>query len=172
VGQPFEIGARSVDVRPCFRADGFDLVIDGERVAADLVDHGGGRFTLDAGERSRALWLAVDGDRIFVHTEGHHFEVRCVDALARIQQATRSARGGGELHAPMPGVVVEIRAAVGARVAEGDTVLVVESMKLQTPIAADRDGRVAELGFEEGQSFDQGSLLARIEPESREEESG
>ena len=170
MGQPFEHADRSFDVAPRYRPGGFDLVIDGERLPSELLDRGNGRYELRIGGRSRSLWLAVDGDRVFLHAEGHHFEITIVDALERLRAAARAARGAAGLTAPMPGVLVEVRAPVGSLVRAGDTVLVIESMKLQTPIAADRDGRVAEVAVEIGQSFDQGAVLARIESESESEE--
>jgi len=175
MGQPFALDDAVFDVAPRHlrepagatgeRAGGFDLVIDGERLAARLVDRGGGRFELRVGERRRPLWLAVDGDRVFVHAEGRSFLVTRVDALERLRAASRAARGGAGLVAPMPGVVTEVRAPVGSPVAPGDTVLVIESMKLQTAVASEHAGTVSEIAFEVGQSFDQGALLARIEAE-------
>lgn len=163
MGQPFALGDRLFDVAPCYRDGGFDLRIDGERLAATLRPLGEGRYELCVGRRRRTLWAVVDGDRIFVHAEGRSFELRRVDALERLREASLAARGGAGLTAPMPGVVVEVRAPVGSEVAAGDTVLVIESMKLQTAIPSDRDGRVSEIGFDVGQSFEQGAVLARVE---------
>ena len=169
MAQPFAIGDHLLQVAPRHRADGgLDLEIDGETVRAELEALGEGRYRLVIDGRSRPLFLVVDGDRTFVHSEGRSAVVVRVDPLTRLREASRAARGGGGLEAPMPGMVVEVRARVGSAVLEGDTVLVIESMKLQTAIRADRAGRVSEVTFEVGQSFEQGAVLARIEREDDE----
>lgn len=168
MGQPFEIDGRVFDVAPRYRPEGgFDLEVDGEPLAARLVEllaeEGAGRFELRIDGRVRTIWIAVHGDRTFLHAEGQSFEVTRVDSLARLHQASLAARDGAGLTAPMPGVLVEVRAPVGTMVEAGDTIVVIESMKLQTAIVTETAGRVSEIGFEVGQSFDRDAVLARVE---------
>ena len=70
----------------------------------------------------------------------------------------------GEVRAPMAGVVTQVLVKKGQKVAEGDSLLVVEAMKmlnsLNTPVA----GVVAEVAAAEGQPIRQGDLLLRIRP--------
>jgi 3-methylcrotonyl-CoA carboxylase alpha subunit len=63
----------------------------------------------------------------------------------------------------MPGRVVRHHARPGQRVAAGDPLVTVESMKLQLVIAADRDAIVAALPVAEQAAFDRGDLLASLE---------
>jgi biotin carboxyl carrier protein len=63
----------------------------------------------------------------------------------------------------MPGVVVSLHTAIGRPVAEGDALLVIESMKLQMTIAAPTAGVVAELPLAVGQTFQRGAVLARVQ---------
>jgi 3-methylcrotonyl-CoA carboxylase alpha subunit len=75
-----------------------------------------------------------------------------------------SAEAAGSAHAPMPGVVVSLLVAPGQSVAEGEALLVIESMKLQTTVCAAIEGHVAELPFAVGQTFQRGAVLARVQP--------
>ena len=115
----------------------FALVIDGVRVT---------------GHRHDA------GDRVFVRIAGRTFVV------PRPQRASGAAGSSlrGELRAEMPGRVVRHHARPGQRVAAGDPLVTVESMKLQVVIAADRDAIVAALPVAEQAAFERGEVLAHL----------
>jgi 3-methylcrotonyl-CoA carboxylase alpha subunit len=65
----------------------------------------------------------------------------------------------------MPGVVVSTLATVGQRVREGDALLVIESMKLQTTLTAACNGTLQTLPVAVGQTFQRGAVLAQVKPE-------
>ncbi len=69
----------------------------------------------------------------------------------------------GSLLAPMPGSIVEVRVAVGDQVTEGQTLVVMEAMKMQHTISAPAAGTVVELAAAIGQQVDAGSVLALVE---------
>jgi propionyl-CoA carboxylase alpha chain len=71
----------------------------------------------------------------------------------------------GSLLAPMPGTVTAVHVAEGDRVAAGATLLVLEAMKMQHPIAATEAGVVTSLRVGVGSAVDAGSVLAVVEPE-------
>ncbi len=159
----FEVGGRTLRVVPILRGSGFDLEIDGRPAEAALAPLAPGEFELRCDGGVERVFLAQEGDRVFVHLRGRALEVTVVDPLERARQQTRARLGAGEIFAPMPGVVVEVLAAIGDAVRPGDTLLVIESMKLQTAIPAEREGRVAALPVALGASFRRGDVLARIE---------
>ena len=61
------------------------------------------------------------------------------------------------------GKVWKIEAAAGTRVAQEDTILVLESMKMEIPVAAPRAGTVIEIYFKEGEVVGEGEVVAEIE---------
>ena len=65
----------------------------------------------------------------------------------------------------MPGVVVSVAVKPGDTVEEGQPLLVIESMKLETTITAPRDGIIAEVPFATGASFGGKEVLLRLEPQ-------
>jgi 3-methylcrotonyl-CoA carboxylase alpha subunit len=71
----------------------------------------------------------------------------------------------GSLVAPMPGKVVAVLVAAGAKVSRGTPLVVLEAMKMEHQIVAPRDGRVAELFFRPGDPVAEGALLLRLESE-------
>lgn len=69
-----------------------------------------------------------------------------------------------EVVAEWPGVANELTVAAGEAVAEEQELLVLESVKMLTPVLAPVAGTVSELAFEVEQNVDEGQLLLRIEP--------
>ncbi len=65
--------------------------------------------------------------------------------------------------AHITGTVWKIEVDVGDSVQEGDTVVVLEAMKMEMPVEADDPGTVAEIRVEEGQSVNQGDTLVVLE---------
>jgi biotin carboxyl carrier protein len=140
---------------------GGDRVRVDDKIVGITPDGDGGFFATLAG-RAERLQAVADGDKVWVHWRGRAF------ALERLDP-TRSAGGGsaevaGGVHAPMPGVVVSLLVEAGQPVREGDALLVIESMKLQTTLCAAIAGTVAELPFVVGQTFQRGAVLAHVHP--------
>lgn len=165
MGYELELEGRCSDVVPVYTREGFDLAIDGRRARVELSTGGpeAGLAELWLDGRLHRVFLARRGDVVWVQLDGRAFPIELVDSLRRA--ASEASRGQGEelLVAPMPGLVVEVAVAAGAEVREGDLLVTIESMKLQTAIRAPHAGRVAELAFGVGQSFEKGAVLVRLE---------
>ncbi len=63
----------------------------------------------------------------------------------------------------MPGVVASVIAAVGAQVRQGDLLLTIEAMKMETGIAAERDATIAAVHVTPGSQIDAKDLLVELE---------
>lgn len=70
---------------------------------------------------------------------------------------------GASVVAPLPGVVLSIPVKVGDTVSANDTVLLLEAMKMENSIKAGRDGRVASIAVNPGDSVLEGAVLITIE---------
>ena len=68
-----------------------------------------------------------------------------------------------EIRAHITGVVFQVTAKSGDRVAAGDPVIVLESMKMEIPVEAPRDGTVKEVRVGEGQTVQEGETVAVLE---------
>jgi acetyl-CoA carboxylase biotin carboxyl carrier protein len=68
-----------------------------------------------------------------------------------------------DVEAHITGTVWKIEVAVGDQVADGDTVVILESMKMEMPVEVEEDGKVAEIRCEEGQSVQEGDVLVVLE---------
>jgi acetyl-CoA carboxylase biotin carboxyl carrier protein len=67
------------------------------------------------------------------------------------------------VEAHITGTVWKIEVSVGDTVEEGDTVVILESMKMEMPIEAEDEGTVAEIRCEEGQAVSEGDTLVVLE---------
>ena len=68
-----------------------------------------------------------------------------------------------DVEAHITGTVWKIEVNVGDEVDEGDTVVILESMKMEMPVEAEDPGKVAEIRCEEGQSVSEGDVLVVLE---------
>ncbi len=67
-----------------------------------------------------------------------------------------------DVEAHITGTVWKIECKVGDAVAEGDTVVILESMKMEMPVEAEDSGVVGEILCEEGQAVNEGDVLVRL----------
>jgi acetyl-CoA carboxylase biotin carboxyl carrier protein len=68
-----------------------------------------------------------------------------------------------QIDAHITGTVWKVEVAVGDRVDEGDTVVILESMKMEMPVEAEDEGTVKAILVEEGQSVSEGDALVELE---------
>jgi acetyl-CoA carboxylase biotin carboxyl carrier protein len=68
-----------------------------------------------------------------------------------------------DIKAEWPGVVSEIKVNVGDTVAEDQEIIILESMKMLTPILSPTNGTVSEIAVEQGQYVDEGTTLAKLD---------
>jgi acetyl-CoA carboxylase biotin carboxyl carrier protein len=68
-----------------------------------------------------------------------------------------------DIEAHITGTVWKIEVKVGDQVDEGDTVVILESMKMEMPVEAEDPGKVKEIRCEEGQSVSEGDVLVVLE---------
>ena len=68
-----------------------------------------------------------------------------------------------DVEAHITGTVLKIECEVGQEITEGDTVAILESMKMEMPVEAEDDGKVTEIKCKEGQSVSEGDVLVVLE---------
>jgi biotin carboxyl carrier protein len=120
--------------------------------------------------------MVIDGrpTRAYVARDGRDFHVTVGNRTFHIAAAgggkrVRSALGGatdplGSITAPLAGVLVECRVAIGDTIEEGQAVLVVEAMKMQNEVQTTHSGTVTAIHFESGARVEKGDSLIEYEP--------
>jgi biotin carboxyl carrier protein len=107
----------------------------------------------------------IRGREVAVQVHGERYAMQVEDERERAAAQVAGNKQGGkcQLRASMPGIVVEVQVAVGDQVEEGQTMVVLEAMKMQNPLGAEGPGTVTKLLVEAGETVAAGALLAEIE---------
>ncbi len=124
-----------------------DLAISNDEIAARLDK-----------TRRRARYF-LDGTHIHLWSAGEHFDITLDDP--RLKEFSATAVQGG-LTTPLPGVVVAVSTKVGESVKAGDTLMVIEAMKMEHSIRAPQDGVVKVIHFRHGDRVPEGSALLEL----------
>ena len=82
--------------------------------------------------------------------------------VSAAKAAPAAKAGSVEVTASVPGKICKIEANVGAAVKAGDTVLVLEAMKMEIPVVAPQDGTVATINVAVGDAVESGDVLATM----------
>ena len=153
-----------------FHAEGEHLWLDvaGRRLAADFHRLPDGEvYSLIVNGRSYEVRVEQTGSGVEVTHHGITLPVEVRHPLEKFVQATMRAAGrsaGETVVAPMPGVVVAIRVRPGDRVEPGQAVAVVEAMKMQNELLAQRGGVVSEVLVAERATVGAGQVLMKLGP--------
>ena len=117
----------------------------GDPVWAGLID--GNEIACRCGRAPNGFLLMHRG----VRTRAHVYTEREA-VLARLMLAKVATDSGKEVRCPMPGLVMSIAVAAGQEVKTGDTLAVVEAMKMENVLRAERDGTVKKIHVKPGDS--------------------
>ena len=131
-----------------------------------LVSTVGGSATNDEGLVERATTIEVNGKRFDVKMWVPEF---ASGPVAKAKKPTRGASGSGgaansgDVAAPMQGTIVKVTVEVGQEVAVGDSVVVLEAMKMENQITAEKAGKVTKVNVKVGDKVGAGDILVVIE---------
>ncbi len=138
----------------------FVAQVDGRRLEFELIDSQPGILSLRMGGRALTLYWARQGTEQWISLDG------CTYRLQR--PASRRTSSGSEdslgesVRAPMPAQVRAVQIAEGERVEKGQTLMLLEAMKMEIQVKAPLEGRVVRLLASDGQSVDKDQLLVEI----------
>ena len=153
-----------------FHTEGDRLWLDvaGRRLEADFHPLPDGEvYSLLVDGRSFEVHVVHTPEGIEVTQHGVTLPVEVRHPLEKRLQSAQRAEGtmrGETITAPMPGMVVAIRVARGERVEPGQSVAVVEAMKMQNELIAHRGGIVSEVLVAERATVGAGQVLMRLAP--------
>lgn len=128
-----------------------------------LVEASGRRVVVEVDGLTHTFSSAASGDGVWLGRDGDAWHVQDHDPVeASLSGAARS--GADTLAAPMPGTVTVVKVAVGDEVVAGQSLLVVEAMKMEHVISAPHAGTVTELDVTAGTTVAMDQILAVVAP--------
>ncbi|MFW5690925.1 MAG: acetyl-CoA carboxylase biotin carboxyl carrier protein subunit [Chloroflexota bacterium] len=123
--------------------------------AAPVADGG---VLLDWGTGRTVIHTARDGEARHAHVDGHAHTLKAVDPRAR----RRAAGPAGDLTAQMPGQVVDVLVSEGDTVAAGQTLVILEAMKMEIRVSAPTGGTVKRVMVQRGDVVERGQPLVEV----------
>jgi biotin carboxyl carrier protein len=149
---------KTIDLTP--GGKGYAATIGDRTASVEIVRAEDGQLAMQIDGDAVLAYVSSDGGKHWVTVNGRTF-------LLTQSSGTGSAAAGhdhnSELAAPMPGQVRSVNVSQGDPVSKGQTLLVLEAMKMEIRIRAPRGGAVAELMVTVGQTVERGQVLIRIE---------
>jgi acetyl-CoA/propionyl-CoA carboxylase biotin carboxyl carrier protein len=153
-GEPLRVHTRWIETE-------FDTPMPAQEIAG----------TAEPAEREK-LTVEVGGKRLEVVVPAGFGGSRRADAASsgterargtrRASRRSAPAASGATLVSPMQGTIIKIAVAEGQPVSAGDTVVVLEAMKMEQPLAAHKDGTVTGLAVEVGQTVTAGAAICEL----------
>ncbi len=125
---------------------------------------GEGLCRADSGRTYPFAWAWV-GPELHLWLDGDLFVFGMAASRRRNPAASPAGEGEEVVLAPMPGAVLDIRVQEGDSVEAGQTLLIMESMKMELVISAARDGVVRRVAVQPGQQVERGVRLLELEPQ-------
>ncbi len=128
----------------------YDISVHGESYHVKVAGFG----KMEHGTQSCFLWIDGVPEEVIIKPES--------DIEHGFEQKTRTFHPG-DIHVAIPGVIVNVLVCVGDRVKSGQSLFVLESMKMETEIQSPRDGLVAEIFSHRGDKVTPDQVLIRLE---------
>lgn len=158
--QPFQVAVndKNFEVTPQATNE-FDIISDGDGVFHILKNQKSYKAEIQSVDYvAKTFTFKINGS---IHTAKiNDMYDRLIDQLG---MKVGVAQKVGDIKAPMPGLVIEVAVAVGQSLTKGDTVLILEAMKMENVIKAAGDGIVKAIHTTKGQPVEKGQLLIEME---------
>ncbi|MCX6150235.1 MAG: acetyl-CoA carboxylase biotin carboxyl carrier protein subunit [Ignavibacteriales bacterium] len=109
----------------------------------------------------------INNEKIGVLIDGHYFETTIRTSLQEkaneLTILTNQKNHHDSIKAPMPGLIIKIKKVVGEKIEIGESVIILEAMKMENDLRAPSSGIIKEIFVKEGNSIEKGSILLSIE---------
>lgn len=156
-----------IDARLEKVAQGYELHMDGESIPLDFSKMSENEFSITINGKKKSVYTAEDNNRIYVNIEGKTFNFdKPADDDTDFDSSSTANLNREEVKPPMPGTIVKVLVNKGAKVKEGDSLLIVEAMKMETTLYSSIEGIVTEINANEGTQADSEDILIVIEKEN------
>ncbi len=156
----FQSGNQVYEISIERQGEVFQASVDGQSYPVELLDAQPGQISLRFAGRPVTLYWAADGGQKWVSLNGCAY--RLEKPAPRAARSAAEPGGGQVVRSPMPAQVRAVQVAEGDPVEKGQTLLLLEAMKMEIRVKAPAAGRVARLLVSAGQAVEKDQLLAEV----------
>ncbi|MCK9424130.1 MAG: acetyl-CoA carboxylase biotin carboxylase subunit [Bacteroidales bacterium] len=161
----FEEESFSVHI-PGYNDNHYSFIISGKRYEVTLLPGSGHQIGFILDKHNYTAWISCDKDnQAFVSILGHLFQLKRFDFLSESVPAAMDHIGTISNHvtSPMPGKVIKINVTNGESVKKGQTLLIIEAMKMENRIVSPRDAVVRIINVMENDRVESSTALVEFE---------
>ncbi len=147
---------------------GPDLLIDGQKSTKEVIKLDENNFKV-FGEKTifHVQILEKNGNHLIMSVNGKEISMSATSHIDRVLEKlgmdTSSSSSASDIKAPMPGTILALNVEVGATVAKGDSLLILEAMKMENVIKSSGDGTISSIHVKQGDNVEKNQLLISME---------
>ena len=147
-----------------------NVTVNGEARTVDFLALGPSLYSVIMDNTSLQVVIDEDQGNYSVMMGGKLYEGQVLDERAMMMAMRKGGLTGasGDVNSPMPGLIVKVVAEEGSTVEQGQTVVILESMKMQNELKAPISGVVESVKIDAGQTVEKNALLMVITPPEEE----
>ncbi len=159
----FQSGDQIYEISLEHEGEGYQATIDGQTFPVEVLDAQPGQLSLRFAGRPLILYWAADGGQKWLSMDGCAY--RLEKPIPRAARPSTEPGGGQAVRAPMPAQVRAVSVSEGDRVEKGQTLLLLEAMKMEIRVRAPGPGKVTKLLVSAGQAVEKEQVLAEVKGE-------
>jgi len=147
---------------------GNDLIIDGHKSDHEIIQVDEKNFKVFTKSKifsiavlekdDKQLTLSIDGKSVSVSSFSHIDQI-----LEKLGMNSTNSTSISDIKAPMPGTILSLDVEEGNEVCKGDTILILEAMKMENVIKSPGDGKVSSILVKQGDNVEKNQLLISLE---------
>ncbi len=156
----YQIAERVYELALQATQEGYRATLDGQDYAVRILKDESGEMRLLVDDQVLTVYWAGDGTRCWVWLNGETYVLE--KPATRIQRRTGDPAAEMSLRAPMPGQVIDVQVSEGDQVVPGQTLLILEAMKMEMRLQAPGPGQVARLHVAAGATVEKEQILIEL----------
>jgi acetyl-CoA/propionyl-CoA carboxylase, biotin carboxylase, biotin carboxyl carrier protein len=145
---------------------GLILSIEGEKRELSFKEINDNYYLFSLNGKQIPVYISQDNIHIYINIEGNSFIFDKVNEEEKSFEIDSKSADKDIVKPPMPGSIVKIEVEKGQKVSEGDPLIIVEAMKMETTLYSSIDGIVTEVNVKASEQVDSDKVLMIIEKET------
>ena len=119
-------------------------------------------ISFKADDKLHNIYCFSDKDKTHLSIDGENYTLELAKDISTKSKSGKQHKGDS-VSSPMPGLLVKVPVSVGDKVKSGDTLAIVEAMKMQNELPAPRDGIIKKINGKEGEQVDALQVIVELE---------